>query len=101
MKLIFDYKFRFYTSKMHEICLHCHWLYFSSIIMSFGQGDIYWMFVIHGLTDNDFWTGKKSKMLFLNMADKNASFVTKNLGLGVIHSRGVQAIFYCASVLCG
>ena len=38
MKFIFDYKFRFYTSKMNEICLHCHWLYFSSIIMSFGQG---------------------------------------------------------------
>ena len=39
MKLIFDYKFRFYTSKLNEICLHCHWLYFSSIIMSFGQGE--------------------------------------------------------------
>ena len=38
MKFIFDYKFRFYKSKMNEICLHCHWLYFSSIIMSFGQG---------------------------------------------------------------
>ena len=38
MKLIFDYKFRFYTSKMNEICLHCRWLYFSSIIMSFRQG---------------------------------------------------------------
>ena len=32
------HQFRFYTSKMNEICLHCHWLYFSSIIMSFGQG---------------------------------------------------------------
>ena len=32
------YKFRFYTSKLNEIRLHCHWLYFSSIIMSFGQG---------------------------------------------------------------
>ena len=39
MKLFFYYKFRFYTSKLNEICLHCHWLYFSSIIMSFGQGD--------------------------------------------------------------
>ena len=37
MKLIFDYKFRFYTSKMNEICLHCHLLYFSSIILRFGQ----------------------------------------------------------------
>ena len=37
MKLIFDYKFRFYTSKINEICLHCHLLYFSSIILSFGQ----------------------------------------------------------------
>ena len=37
MKLIFDNKFRFYTSKMNEICLHCHWLCFSSIILSFGQ----------------------------------------------------------------
>ena len=27
----------FYTSKMNEICLHCHLLYFSSIILSFGQ----------------------------------------------------------------
>ena len=45
MKLIFDYKFRFYTSKMNEICLHCHWLYFSSIILSFGQcaGDKVWL----------------------------------------------------------
>ena len=33
MKSIFDYKFRFYTSKMNEICLHCHLLYFSSIIL--------------------------------------------------------------------
>ena len=37
MKLIFDYKFRFHTSKMNEICLHCHLLYFSSIVLSFGQ----------------------------------------------------------------
>ena len=28
MKLIFDYKFRFYKSKMNEICLYCHLLYF-------------------------------------------------------------------------
>ena len=33
MKLIFDYKFRFYTSRMNEICLHCHRLFFSSIIL--------------------------------------------------------------------
>ena len=26
---------------MNEICLYCHWLYFSSIIMSFGQGDMF------------------------------------------------------------
>ena len=39
MKLFFYYKFRFYTSKLNEICLHCHRLYFSSIIMSFGQGE--------------------------------------------------------------
>ena len=26
MKLISDYKFRFYTSRMNEFCLHCHWL---------------------------------------------------------------------------
>ena len=38
-EIIFVYKFRFYTSKMNEICLHCHWLYFSSITMSFGQGE--------------------------------------------------------------
>ena len=37
MKLIFDDKFRFYTSKMNEICLQCHLLYFSLIILSFGQ----------------------------------------------------------------
>ena len=37
MKSIFDYKFRFYTLKMNEICLHCHLLYFSSIILSFGH----------------------------------------------------------------
>ena len=41
MKLIFYCKFRFYTSKLNEICLHCHWLYFSSIIISFGQGGIW------------------------------------------------------------
>jgi hypothetical protein len=28
MKLNLDYKFRFYTSRINEICLHCHWLYF-------------------------------------------------------------------------
>ena len=38
MKSIFDYKFKFYTSKMNEICLYYHWLYFSSMTMSFGQG---------------------------------------------------------------
>ena len=47
MKLIFDNIFRFYTSKMNEICLHCHWLYFSSITLSFGQGELcpcsHWM----------------------------------------------------------
>ena len=37
MKLIFDFKFRFYTSKMNEICLHCHCLFFPSIILSFRQ----------------------------------------------------------------
>ena len=37
MKLVFDNKFRFHTSKMNEICLHCHLLYFSSIILTFGQ----------------------------------------------------------------
>ena len=34
------YIFRFYTSKINEICLHCHWLYFSSIILSFGQCNV-------------------------------------------------------------
>ena len=37
MKLNFDYKFRFYKSKINEICLHCHLLYFYSIILSFEQ----------------------------------------------------------------
>ena len=37
MKLIFDYKFRFYTSKMNEIFLYYHWLYFSSFILCLGQ----------------------------------------------------------------
>jgi hypothetical protein len=40
-------------------------------------------------------------MISLIMADKNAFSVTKNLGLGVIHGRGVQAIFYHSFVLCG
>ena len=40
MKLIFDYKFRFYTSTMNEICLHCYWLYYSSIVLSFRQCDL-------------------------------------------------------------
>ena len=26
-----------YTSNLNEICLHCHWLYFSKIILRFGQ----------------------------------------------------------------
>ena len=26
-----------YTSNMNEICLHCHWLGFSSFILNFGQ----------------------------------------------------------------
>ena len=37
MKSNFDHKFRFYASKINEICLHCHWLYFSSFILSFRQ----------------------------------------------------------------
>ena len=32
------HKCRFCTSKMIEICLRCHWLYFSSTTLSFGQG---------------------------------------------------------------
>ena len=36
--LFFYYEFRFYTSKLNDICPHCHWLYFSSIILSFRQG---------------------------------------------------------------
>ena len=37
MKLIFGDEFIFYTSSMYEICLHCHWLGFSSFILNFGQ----------------------------------------------------------------
>ena len=37
MKLIFGCEFIFYTSSMYEICLHCHWLSFSSFILNFGQ----------------------------------------------------------------
>ena len=37
MKLIFVDEFIFYTSSMYEIYLHCHWLGFSSIILSFEQ----------------------------------------------------------------
>ena len=37
MKLIFGDEFIFYTSSMHEIYLHCHWLSFSSFILNFGQ----------------------------------------------------------------
>ena len=33
MKSFFENKFRFYTPKMNRICLHCHWLYFSSILL--------------------------------------------------------------------
>ena len=39
MKLIFGDEFIFYTSSMYEICLHCHWLGFSSFILNFGQCD--------------------------------------------------------------
>ena len=37
MKLIFGDEFIFYTSSMYEICLHCHWLGFSSFILNFGK----------------------------------------------------------------
>ena len=37
MKLIFGDEFKFYTSSMYEICLHCHWLSFSSFKLNFGQ----------------------------------------------------------------
>ena len=43
MKLIFDYKFRFYSSKMNEICFNVHWLYFSSIILSLVQCFACWI----------------------------------------------------------
>ena len=39
-EITFDYKFRFYASKMNEICLHFHLLYFSSIILSFGKCNV-------------------------------------------------------------
>ena len=37
MKLIYSDEFIFYTSTMYEICLHCHWLCYSSFILNFGQ----------------------------------------------------------------
>jgi hypothetical protein len=40
MKLIFDYKFRFFRffiSNINQICFHFHCLFFSSIILSFKQ----------------------------------------------------------------
>ena len=52
MKLISDYKFGFYTSKMNEICLHRHWLYFSSIILSFGQC-VRWLIAIFVLNSSE------------------------------------------------
>ena len=44
MKLISDYKFRFYTSRIIEFCLQCHWFYFSSFILSLGhcEGERIW-----------------------------------------------------------
>ena len=36
-EIIFCHKFTFYTSSIYEICLHCHWLGFSSIILNFEQ----------------------------------------------------------------
>ena len=40
MKLFFCHEFTFYTSSMYEICLHCHWLGFSSITLNFGQCEL-------------------------------------------------------------
>ena len=37
MKLIFVDEFIFYTSSIYEVCIHCHWLGFSSFILNFGQ----------------------------------------------------------------
>ena len=34
---ILFYKFKFYTSSMYEICLHCHLLGFSWFRMNYGQ----------------------------------------------------------------
>ena len=34
------HEFTFYTSTMYEICLYCHCLGFSSVILNFGQRDM-------------------------------------------------------------
>ena len=43
MKLIYGDEFIFYTSSMYEICLHCHWLGFSSFILNFEQCGEWWV----------------------------------------------------------
>ena len=39
-EIVFCHEFTFYTSSMYEICLHCHWLGFSSITLNFGQCEL-------------------------------------------------------------
>ena len=43
----FYYKFRFYTSSMYEICIHCHLLGFSWFRMNYGQWTMWSDNIIH------------------------------------------------------
>ena len=102
MKLIFDYKFRFYTSKMNEICLHCHLLYFSSIILSFGQCvrwarlSIITFIIKYVVSATRYRTG------ILLKSDKEDGFVANKLGWTNYASHLTKRIFrshlfYCIS----
>ena len=89
MKLIFYYKFRFYTSRMIEICLYCHWLYFSSFILSFGQCDYLLRRILRVFSPLHLtwahWIGKLGLLLALSCLLESISNLDFRLDIFKVH----------------
>ena len=60
---------------MNEICIHCHWLYFSSIIMSFRQGANRWQYPLITYLSFNLSSLKAMAFLFKNLNLSASCFI--------------------------
>merc|ERR1712051_412811 len=85
-------------SKMNKISLHCHWLYFSLIILSFGQGEMDKKFTFHAL---DWWIGDAHELniVFLHrnfhlITDKDVKQNVTQICFGSYHHLSLGVISF-------